>query len=101
MESVEPLESASYPGQVISSPRVWSKLIGLAIMLRPQQWTKNLLCLAGIVFSGHFVNTHDWVAAWLTFAAFCLASSTGYIINDFLDRDRDREHPRKRARPLA
>jgi len=39
--------------------------------------------------------------ACLAFVAFCLASSSVYLLNDLLDVERDRHHPEKRSRPLA
>jgi len=73
---------------------------GLVKLLRPRQWTKSLVCLAGAFFSGHLFEPHFLLRALLATAAFCAASSFVYIINDVLDRDRDRAHPRKRARPI-
>ena len=70
-------------------------------LLRPRQWTKNGLCFAGAIFSGNAFNTLALTDAALTAAVFCLASSAVYIFNDLLDRDRDRQHPRKRLRPIA
>lgn len=69
--------------------------------MRPRQWTKNLLVFAGLIFSGRFADGESVNLALLTFAAFCLVSSAGYLLNDLLDRDSDREHPEKRHRPVA
>jgi 4-hydroxybenzoate polyprenyltransferase len=70
-------------------------------LLRPHQWTKNAFCLAGVFFSDHWRNSYDVLAAIGTFACFCAASSAVYILNDILDRDRDKQHPAKRYRPIA
>lgn len=69
--------------------------------MRPRQWTKNLLVFAGLIFSGRFSDGESVKVAVLTFMAFCLVSSAGYLLNDVLDRDSDREHPEKRHRPVA
>ena len=74
---------------------------GLLRLLRPRQWPKNLVCLAGAFFSGHIFQGNALSRACLAAAAFCAASSFVYIINDILDRGRDRNHPRKRLRPIA
>jgi 4-hydroxybenzoate polyprenyltransferase len=39
--------------------------------------------------------------AFLTFVAFCAISSAGYYVNDLVDIELDRKHPKKRFRPLA
>jgi 4-hydroxybenzoate polyprenyltransferase len=70
-------------------------------LLRPNQWTKNAFCLAGVFFSGHFRNPADLWAALATFGCFCAASSATYIFNDIIDRRRDSEHPQKCRRPIA
>lgn len=71
-------------------------------LLRPQQWTKNAFCLAGVLFGpGRLADAGAWRQAILTAAVFCAASSAVYVLNDIRDRDRDRLHPRKRLRPLA
>ena len=80
----------------MSSPSI----SGLVKLLRPRQWTKSLVCLAGAFFSGHLFEPYFLLRALAATAAFCAASSFVYIINDVLDRDRDRAHPRKRARPI-
>lgn len=70
-------------------------------LLRPRQWSKNLLVFAAAVFANQlFVATSAGLAA-LAFVAFCLASSSVYVVNDWVDVERDRQHPQKRLRPIA
>jgi 4-hydroxybenzoate polyprenyltransferase len=78
-----------------------SVIIGALKILRPKQWTKNGLLLAALVFSGQFLSLYDVGRSLLGVAAFCLLSSSGYILNDYLDRQADRNHPIKRLRPIA
>jgi 4-hydroxybenzoate polyprenyltransferase len=73
----------------------------LATSLRPGQWTKNLLLFAGLVFGGRLLDSGAVAAATLAFAVFCALSSAGYLFNDVWDRDADRRHPLKQARPIA
>src|SRR3954463_6203368 len=68
---------------------------------RPKEWIKNVFVFAGLLFSGKFNQSHDVVEAFVTFVAFCLISSAGYFVNDLIDVDLDRKHPKKRFRPLA
>jgi 4-hydroxybenzoate polyprenyltransferase len=70
-------------------------------LLRVRQWTKNGVCLAGAFFSGHMFQVQTAARACLVVAAFCAAASFVYVLNDVLDRDRDRNHPRKKFRPIA
>jgi 4-hydroxybenzoate polyprenyltransferase len=76
-------------------------LKALLISIRPRQWYKNLLLFVGIIFSANFLNASLWVYAVLAFVFFCLLSSGEYLINDIVDRARDRRHPLKRKRPIA
>jgi 4-hydroxybenzoate polyprenyltransferase len=69
--------------------------------MRPTQWPKNLFVLAPLVFGRLLGDRAAIVHALVALAAFCLASSTVYIINDIKDREEDRNHPLKRHRPLA
>jgi 4-hydroxybenzoate polyprenyltransferase len=70
-------------------------------LLRPHHWTKNGFVLAGLLF-GHAGGDPALVATALAAtAAFCLASSAVYAVNDALDAPRDREHPEKSRRPVA
>ena len=90
-----------------------SGLPGLALALlegmRPAQWQKNLLLFAAFVFSSGKAWTLGDPASWLPliaasaggFALFSLAASGAYLLNDVVDVERDRMHPRKRHRPIA
>jgi len=70
-------------------------------LLRPHQWSKNLLVFVSLVVGHQFGESSVVVATALCFGAFCLVASAGYIVNDMLDLEDDRNHPRKRLRPLA
>jgi 4-hydroxybenzoate polyprenyltransferase len=69
-------------------------------LLRPWQWSKNLILFAGLVFSVHMLAPAYDVRGLVAFLVFCLASSAIYVLNDMFDVDRDRIHPRKRHRPI-
>ncbi len=69
--------------------------------LRPKQWTKNLLLFAGIVFAQRWHETALVINAILGFAVFCALSGVVYIANDIWDLEQDRQHPKKKKRPLA
>jgi 4-hydroxybenzoate polyprenyltransferase len=78
-----------------------SQMIPLLRLLRPHQWLKNGFVFVGLLF-GHAWHSPDKVSqALLAFAAFCLLASGVYVLNDLVDRERDRQHPKKRLRPLA
>jgi 4-hydroxybenzoate polyprenyltransferase len=70
-------------------------------LLRPRQWTKNLLVFAAAIFAEQLRDPTSASLAALAFVAFCMASSSVYIINDLLDAEVDRQHPIKRSRPIA
>lgn len=70
------------------------------ILMRPQQWVKNVLVLAPVFFSGT-LTTESLSLAALAFVSFSLLASATYGINDLIDAPLDREHPTKRNRPLA
>ncbi len=76
-------------------------LRAVVVAMRPQEWVKNLLVFAGLLFSGKFDELDALVAAILTFAAFCAVASAGYLVNDAHDVELDRQHPKKRRRPIA
>ena len=71
------------------------------ILIRPKQWTKNFVVLAGLVFSISFFDLSLVSRTLIAFLVFCLASGVVYIFNDLQDIARDRCHPYKKNRPLA
>lgn len=77
----------------------WS-LEGLKL-LRPHQWTKNLFCLAGVIFGERLLEPQSILLSVLTVILFSAMASAVYIFNDIQDIERDRRHPKKRFRPLA
>jgi 4-hydroxybenzoate polyprenyltransferase len=70
-------------------------------LMRPKQWTKNLLVFAALIFSIRTADMNMLGQAFVGFLLFCLVSSCVYILNDYVDRERDRMHPEKKNRPLA
>jgi 4-hydroxybenzoate polyprenyltransferase len=75
--------------------------LALGRLLRPAQWVKNGFVFAGVLFGAQFRSLALLEAALLAAIAFSLMGSTVYVLNDYLDRESDREHPTKRNRPLA
>jgi 4-hydroxybenzoate polyprenyltransferase len=76
-------------------------MLALGRSLRPQEWVKNLLVFAGLLFSGQVDEGAQVANAVWVFVAFCAISSAGYLFNDIHDADLDRRHPEKRTRPIA
>lgn len=69
--------------------------------MRPKQWTKNLLFVfPAIIFDGQLFVPDAFSRVFATFLLLCLVSGTVYIINDLVDIESDRKHPRKKNRPL-
>jgi decaprenyl-phosphate phosphoribosyltransferase len=69
--------------------------------LRPRQWTKNLLVVAAPLAAGVIDEPGTIGKVVGAFVAFTLAASAVYLLNDVVDADEDRRHPRKRLRPVA
>ena len=80
---------------------VGGRLTALFLAMRPRQWTKNLALFVGLVFAQRLLNPLLFERAALAFVVFCLASSSIYLFNDLLDLENDRQHPKKKKRPLA
>ncbi|HYE57197.1 MAG TPA: UbiA family prenyltransferase, partial [Rhodothermales bacterium] len=72
-----------------------------ARMLRVPHWAKNTLVLVPLVTAHRLTDPQAVLAASLTFVAFCLLASAGYLLNDLRDVRPDRAHPAKQTRPLA
>ncbi|MEQ1823314.1 MAG: UbiA prenyltransferase family protein [Fimbriimonadaceae bacterium] len=70
-------------------------------LIRPKQWSKNLLVFAGPIFGAQLSDPLVLKLAFIAFFAMCFLSSATYVINDILDVQADRSHPDKRNRPIA
>lgn len=82
------------------SLQLTGNLSGLLRTMRPRQWSKNVIIYAGLVFDGRLFDINLLIATTLVVLCFCLVSSSVYIINDLVDIEKDRLHPRKKLRPL-
>lgn len=74
---------------------------GYIMLIRPHQWVKNLFIFLPVFFGGHLLEWHYMVPALITFAAYCFVAGSIYCFNDIHDREADRQHPKKRLRPVA
>jgi 4-hydroxybenzoate polyprenyltransferase len=70
-------------------------------LIRPRQWYKNLVVFLALLFSFHLFKLNDLAMVSLGFISLCLVSSANYIINDIIDRDKDKLNPEKKGRPIA
>jgi 4-hydroxybenzoate polyprenyltransferase len=76
-------------------------LRGLLLTMRPKQWTKNLLFVfPALIFDGQLFTVEAFLRVAFAFVTLCAISGTVYIINDLVDIESDRKHPRKKNRPL-
>jgi 4-hydroxybenzoate polyprenyltransferase len=76
------------------------KLFKFLRLIRVHQWIKNVFVFVPLLFSQHLFNNEYFLTTLLAFFVFCLASSAIYVINDLVDIEADRAHPRKKDRPL-
>jgi 4-hydroxybenzoate polyprenyltransferase len=76
-------------------------LIGIIKSLRIKQWIKNGFIFAGIIFDRQLFYYPAFLKTALGFMIFCFLSSAVYFINDIFDIEADKQHPKKRYRPIA
>lgn len=69
--------------------------------LRPRQWIKNLLVFMAPAAAGVLTHLSPFLHALGVFGIFCTVASGTYLVNDALDAEADRRHPKKRHRPVA
>jgi len=73
----------------------------IIMSMRPKQWYKNFVLFAGIIYSVNLFHIYMWITVFFSFIIFCMLSGSEYIINDIMDKERDRIHPKKCNRPIA
>jgi decaprenyl-phosphate phosphoribosyltransferase len=96
------LHMASTPTHALSSRRRLRDSASVALRAcRPRQWSKNLLVFAAPCAAGWIDRPAIAGEALGALLVLCMISSATYLVNDVRDREQDREHPRKRARPVA
>jgi 4-hydroxybenzoate polyprenyltransferase len=78
-----------------------STAASLFASLRPDQWHKNLIVFAALIFAVKLLDPAALANASAAFLIFCALSGAVYLINDVSDREQDRLHPIKRMRPIA
>ena len=78
-----------------------SPAASLFVSLRPDQWHKNLIVFAALIFAVKLLDPAAAAKATAAFLIFCALSGAVYLINDVADRDQDRQHPIKKMRPIA
>lgn len=69
--------------------------------VRPLHWIKSGFCFSAVFFSGNAGSLEAWVQVLPVGVAFSILASAGYLLNDVVNREEDRLHPRKRDRPVA
>ena len=85
--------------RIIRSP---SNLFGLWLKaLRPHQWMKNLLIFVPLLAAHELINSAALLSGLLAFILFSLCASSVYVLNDLVDIEDDRHHPKKRNRVFA
>ncbi len=114
MASLSTTDQSEHPASPDNKPRaVRRRSLPRAILaaVRPRQClTKNLLVFGALIFARRpqpgyapvsIFEPEPILKACLAFLIFCLASGAVYILNDIMDVEQDRLHPRKRNRPIA
>ncbi|HEY5287859.1 MAG TPA: decaprenyl-phosphate phosphoribosyltransferase [Solirubrobacteraceae bacterium] len=103
-EAQNPTKAAESRGEVLAiQPRPSTRPSSLLLLraCRPRQWSKNVLVFAAPCAAGVIDRPQVALQAIGAFLVMCLVSSATYLVNDVHDREQDRQHPRKRSRPVA
>jgi decaprenyl-phosphate phosphoribosyltransferase len=99
--STATVTAGSRSARIAKHARSPSWAISVLRTARPRQWPKNLLVFAAPLAAGTWGRPHGLLYALVAAAAFGCASVAVYFVNDVADAERDRQHPRKRYRPIA
>lgn len=95
------LRASSVTNATVHIGHTQSRLAAWFKALRPHQWIKNILVFIPLLTAVGVDQARMAVASLLAFVAFSAVASGVYLVNDMIDIDADRVHPRKRRRPIA
>ena len=70
-------------------------------LIRPHQYIKNFFIFMPLFFAGQIGNTELLLNVVIAFVAFSITASAIYVLNDYHDIEEDKQHPKKKYRPLA
>lgn len=90
----------NYSGK-LNEVSVIEKIMAYIKLLRPKQWIKNLFVFAPLIFAKHVFEYNYLIRVIAAFVLFCFISSSVYVLNDIIDCEKDRLHPKKKNRPIA
>jgi 4-hydroxybenzoate polyprenyltransferase len=88
-------------GSSLDSARAHSGILPILRALRPHQWAKNILLAVPLLAAHRLADIAALGRVLLSVVAFSLCASSMYVLNDLLDLETDRAHPRKSTRPFA
>jgi decaprenyl-phosphate phosphoribosyltransferase len=89
------------PGELHPVTRRRSLPVAAFVAMRPRQWLKNGLVFLAPIGAGIELHLHVIVEAMFCFVALSLIAGATYLVNDILDIESDRVHPKKSRRPIA
>jgi len=95
----EPLSPSAAQSPLSAKPAFTVK--SMVRLLRPRQWTKNLIAFAPALFAGRLLELDVVCHVLMCVVALCFISAAVYVFNDILDAEADRKHPVKCKRPVA
>ena len=85
----------------IIPPMITKTLRALLVSMRPKQWMKNVLIFTALIFDEKLLDLQAFLVTCAGFILFSLVSSSVYLLNDITDVEADRQHPKKKNRPIA
>lgn len=87
--------------KLVQLPDQRHPLQALMKAMRLHQWAKNALIFVPLLAGHHLLQPNQLWVGLLAFLCFGLCASGVYLLNDLLDLQDDRLHPRKKLRPFA
>lgn len=77
------------------------KIKSIIKLIRPEQWVKQCFIFFPMFFFGSLLDIRCWLSTVFAFIAFSFVASSIYCLNDLVDIEKDKKHPKKKMRPLA